>query len=103
MEDAPQIKTNENKYIECVIQSHLFGGFTQMVNLNSVESIDEIIGSVVSTLHSVFNHHNLKGLIDHLEMLTFSVEKISYDDIISGRVNKIVITGDDYSSSDEDN
>ena len=102
MEDTPQIRSSENKYVDCVIQSHLFGGFTQMVNLNAVESIDEIIGTVISTLHSVLNYHNLKGLTDHLEMITFTVEKITYDDIITGKVNKVVITGDDYSLSDED-
>ena len=91
----------ENNLIECVIDSHLFGGYTQTVPLNGIQSIEEIIGIVVSTLYSILGSYNLKGLLNHLDDLTFHVEKVTIEDIKQGRISRIKIIEDDYSSSSE--
>ena len=92
---------NPIDYIECVISSHLFDGYTQKVSLNEIQSINEIIGCVISTLYSILENYNFKGLIKHLDNLTFHVEKVTFLDIKQGRISKLIIIEDDYSSSSD--
>ena len=91
---------NQDTLIECVIDSHLFGGFSTMVSLRNIESVDDIIVIVVSTLYNVLNSYNLKSLVSHLDDLSFHIEKFTYQEIISGKVSKIILKEDDYSSSE---
>ena len=95
------MENTSQKRIECVVNSHLFGGYTQTIDLSEVQSIEEIIGIVISTMFSIFNTYNFNGLITHLNDLTFHVEKITFDDLKEGRVDKIIIKEDDHSSSED--
>ena len=95
------MEKNTSKSINCVVISHLFGGYTQSIEVSDVSSLEEITSIVISTLYSIFTLHNMTGLIEHLEELTFSTKKITFDDIKEGRVTEIKIFEDDYSSSDE--
>jgi len=96
-------KDSKSTELECVLVSHLFDGYTQFINVKEVQSIHEIIGIVISTLYLLFTQYNLKGLINHLDALTFHVEKITFDDIIQGRISKINIIEDEYNNSDDEN
>ncbi len=100
MEKYKNKTEKEGNYVECVIKSHLFDGYTQKINLEGICSTSEIIGCVISTLYSIFGDYNLKGLIKHLDDLTFHVENVKFDDIKSGKITRITIVEDeDFSCS----
>lgn len=86
----------------CILKSHLFDGYTQVIDITTVESIEEIIGIVISSLHQLLENYNLKGLIKHLNKLTFRVNKITMDDIMNHRTSKVFIFEDNYSSESSD-
>jgi len=61
--------------IRCELVSHLFGGYSYYINLSQVETKDDIIATVVSTLYEIFTQLNLKGLIEHLDMAHFIINE----------------------------
>jgi hypothetical protein len=95
-------KNSQYNELECVMESHLFDGYTQFINIQDVQSIEEIIGIVISTLYSLFHQYNMIGLIDHLSQLSFHIEKVTFDDILKGRISKIKIVEDEYDDSDNE-
>ena len=88
--------------ITCKLVSHLFDGYTFQIYAKDVGSLGEIIGLTISSLYSILDFNNLTGLTKHLDELTFSTQKITFEDVRSGKIIEIKIYEDDYSSSEDD-
>ena len=80
--------------IKCEFDSHLFDGFQTDVDIKNVETLDEIIVTAVSILYSTLKMYNLKGLIQHLDPLTFKIENVTMDDI-KKNLDKVIIIKED--------
>jgi hypothetical protein len=62
-----------NIEIQCIVMSHLFDGYTILIKLSSIQTKDDIIAILISSMYSLFLKHNLNGLIKHLEMTIFDI------------------------------
>jgi len=87
--------------VRCIFNSHLFDGFTTEINIVNVESIDELIGLAISNMHHILSTYNFLGLIYHLNMLTFTIDKLTIEDIKKNPDINIIIkeTRDESSES----
>ena len=56
-----------NAFRKFIVSCDLFGGFTCRINVNTCESLDDIVRQVVSRLESVLERNNLLTLLSSLE------------------------------------
>jgi len=81
--------TSDKVEIKCRIINNLFEGHSIMIKLNSIKTQDDIIASVVDSLYSMLNQHELIGLIKVLDLYFFEVLKFDLD-YIKSHPNEIV-------------
>ena len=69
------------------ISDELFSGFTRPVDLDKVNTIEEIIELVVKDLKMIFNDNNFVLFIEALKTRKFHVHDYSFEDMLLSEPN----------------
>ena len=81
----------EKRKIDCIIDSYIFEGYTYTITPDEVESLEEIVVMVISSLCENLRILNLGKLIFLLESKEFEIRGVTIDEIKSGKLDKIKI------------
>lgn len=67
----------------CEISSEFFGGFQHRVDLQGIESIDEIIALTISKLRGVLASHRFLDLVDKCDKAQWHIHTHTFEDIFT--------------------
>jgi hypothetical protein len=69
-----------------IISCDLFWGFTKLIDLDEVESIDEIVNTILHELNLFLNEHNLLNLVEKLNTTIknnkYHIHGATFEDIL---------------------
>ena len=69
------------------ISDELFTGFERFIDLDEVESKEEIINKVLEDLRSILNQNNLQVLVGKLGQTRFHIHNFSFSDLLLSKPN----------------
>ena len=76
-------------YRKVVISDKLFAGFVTLIDLDEINSINEIVNMVKDKLNNVLNENNLELLVNMLNNTNFHIHDFTFEDILLSESNKI--------------
>ena len=77
---------NNRKFI---ISDKLFSGYSTLIDLDEINSKEEIVNIVKNRLKNVLNENNLESLIYNLNKTNFHIHDFTFEDILLSESNKI--------------
>lgn len=80
-----------NQFRVCEFSSELFGRFQYKLDLNDVDSIDEIIVLAISYLRTVLKQHLFEVLVEKVDKTNWHIHSHTFEDILLNENEKIWI------------
>ena len=77
---------NNRKFI---VSDELFSGFSQIIDLDEIDTIEEIIKIVYSTLHELFKKNNLDILLNTLKTKKFHIHDYTLENVLLSDSNDV--------------
>jgi hypothetical protein len=70
-----------SQYRICEFSSELFRGFQYKFDIDTVTSIDEIVGLAVSSLRSILDENRLEALTERIDKAHWGIHSYTFEDI----------------------
>ena len=70
------------------ISDNLFSGYSTLIDLDEINSKEEIVVSVKNKLVNVLNENNLESLIYNLNKTNFHIHDFTFEDVLLSEPNK---------------
>ena len=69
-------------YRKFCVSDELFSGFETDIDLDEVNSLNEIVNAVLGRLSLIFNNNNLDILLKKLSAIKFHIHDYTFEDIL---------------------